>query len=101
MAQQVQALLAELSIDWEEVLARLLGDVPAHQLGRLARAAGNWVQTFRRKFERDTADYLLHEQGLIAGRHEVEDLGRAIFTLSNDVDRAEVRLRRLRERRLR
>ncbi|MEQ8661445.1 MAG: SCP2 sterol-binding domain-containing protein, partial [Gammaproteobacteria bacterium] len=35
VAQDVQALLAELDIDWDEWLAGYVGDVAAHRVGRL------------------------------------------------------------------
>lgn len=99
VAQQVQALLAELSIDWEEVLAGTIGDVPAHTLGRLARALGGWGEAALRRLERDAADYLKHESRLVVQRREVEDLGRAVFALADDVERLAARVQRLRERR--
>jgi len=98
VAQQVQALLAELSIDWEELLSRTIGDVPAHQVGRAARAVFAFGKQALAKLERDTADYLKHESRLVVSRQELEQFGRAVFTLTDDVDRLEARLRRLRER---
>ena len=99
VAQQVQALLAELSIDWEELLSHTIGDVPAHQVGRAARAALAFGQRLLTKLERDTADYLQHESRLVVQRSDLEQLGRAVFTLADDLDRFEARFKRWRERR--
>ena len=99
IAQQVQALLGELKIDWEELLASKIGDVPAHQLGRFARAAAGWGRASLAKFERDTADFLHHEIRLAVERHDIDNFGRATFVLADDVDRLAARFRRLRERR--
>jgi ubiquinone biosynthesis protein UbiJ len=98
IAQQVQGLLAELSIDWEELLSRSIGDVPAHQVGRAARAVFALGKQALAKFERDTADYLKNESRLVVSRQQLEQFGRAVFTLSDDVERLEARLKRLRER---
>lgn len=98
IAQQVQALLADLSIDWEELLSRTIGDVPAHQVGRAARAVFALGKQALAKFERDTADYLKHESRLVVSRAELEQFGRAVFTLADDIDRFEARLKRARER---
>lgn len=98
IAQQVQALLAELSIDWEELLSRSIGDVPAHQVGRAARAFFGLGKRALAKFERDAADYLKHELRLVVSRQELDQFGRAVFTLADDVDRLEARIKRLRER---
>ena len=98
VAQQVQALLADLKIDWEELLSRAIGDVPAHQVGRAARALFGLGREAFAKLERDTADYLNHESQLLARREDRDQFGRAVFSLADDVDRLEVRVQRLRER---
>ena len=98
IAQQVQALLAELSIDWEELLSRTIGDVPAHQVGRAARALFALGKQALAKFERDTADYLKHESRLVVSRLELEQFGRAVFSLADDIERLEARIKRARER---
>ncbi len=98
IAQQVQGLLGELSIDWEELLSRTIGDVPAHQVGRAARAVFALGKQALAKLERDAADYLKHESRLLVSRQALEQFGRAVFTLADDVDRLEARLKRLRER---
>ena len=98
VAQQVQALLAELSIDWEELLSRTIGDVPAHQVGRAARAVFAFGKQALAKFERDTADFLKHDSRMVVSRQDLEQFGRAVFTLADDVDRLEARIKRLSER---
>ena len=98
IAQQVQALLAELSIDWEELLSHTIGDVPAHQVGRAARAVFALGKQALAKFERDTADYLKHESRLVVSRLELEQFGRAVFSLADDIERLEARIKRARER---
>ena len=98
IAQQVQALLADLRIDWEELLSRTIGDVPAHQVGRAARALFALGKQVLAKFERDTADYLKHESRLVVSRSELEQFGRAVFTLADDIERLEARIKRVRER---
>ena len=98
VAQQVQALLADLQIDWEELLSRAIGDVPAHQIGRAARAVFALGRDALAKLERDAAEYLNHESQLLASREQLEQFGRAVFVLADDVDRLEARLQRLRDR---
>lgn len=98
VAQQVQALLAELSIDWEELLSRTIGDVPAHQVGRAARAVFAFGRHALAKFERDTADFLKYESRMVVSRQDLDQFGRAVFTLADDVDRLEARIKRLGER---
>lgn len=94
-AQAVHLLLAELTVDWEELVSCFTGDVAAHQLGRTARSLGRLLNVAFHKIERDVSEYLQHEILLVPRREEVEDFTRSSFALTDDVDRMEVRLARL------
>jgi ubiquinone biosynthesis accessory factor UbiJ len=95
VAQEVQALLAELDIDWEEWLAERFGDVAAHRLGRVVRGALAFGQRCRRDFEQDVADYLRHELMIVPRADELARHGRAVYELADAVERVEARLQRL------
>lgn len=97
-AQAAQLLLAELTVDWEELVSRFTGDVAAHQLGRTARSVGRLLNVAFDKIERDVSEYLQHEILLVPRREEVEDFTRSSFALTDDVDRMEARLARLERR---
>jgi ubiquinone biosynthesis protein UbiJ len=87
--------------DTEEELSLLLGDVPAHQLGRLARATLAWVRGAARTAWRNTAEYLAHERADLVPRREGEQFLRGVDALREDVDRAAARLEQLARRRAR
>lgn len=93
--QAFQDVLRNLRVDWEELLARLAGDVVAHQAGRAARALGTQAEHTAQTLQADVREYLIEEAGLLVNRHEVADLLDAIDTLRSDADRLEARLRRL------
>lgn len=99
VAQDVQALLAELDIDWDEWLAAYLGDVAAHRIGRALRRAGGFAAGTARRLEQDGADYVRHELALVPQRGELDAFGRDVYALTDAVDRAAARLRRLQARR--
>jgi ubiquinone biosynthesis protein UbiJ len=98
IAQDVQALLAELDIDWDEWLAGYVGDVAAHRLGRAVRGAAGLAGSSARRLEQDLGDYLRHELELVPLRPELEAYGREVYALADAVERAAARVRRLRER---
>ena len=93
-AQCVQALLSELRIDWEEILSRFIGDVGAHQSGRVFRALNEWRTTAAARFEEDIVEYLQIEARMLPTRRDTERSEHAVFTLADDVDRLEARIRR-------
>jgi ubiquinone biosynthesis accessory factor UbiJ len=87
--------------DPEEELSLVVGDVPAHQLGRLVRAALGALSRAGDTAWRSTADYLAHERADLIPRHEGEQLLRGVDALREDVDRAAARLDELERRRTR
>jgi len=95
----LQAILHRLELDWEGELARLVGDVPAHELGRLIRGglrAGRGVaDSLLRQLEE-----FVHEEGrLLPPRAELEDFYQDVQDLALRVDRLAARVERLQRRR--
>ena len=93
--QAFKAVLDTIDIDWEERLARLTGDVLAHQLGNAARHTGSWLTHARLTLEQDLSEYLQEELRVVPTRIEIENLIEDIGRLGMDTDRLEARLRRL------
>jgi ubiquinone biosynthesis accessory factor UbiJ len=99
VAQRFRELLRLLRPDLEEEFALVLGDVPAHQLGRLAR----WAGTFARRAVDTTltnlGEYWGHERGDLVPRHEGEQFLRGVDALREDLDRLQARVELLARRR--
>jgi len=98
VAQRFSELLALLKPDPEEELAQLIGDAPAHHLGRLARAAMDFGDHAARTAVRNVAEYLAHERRDLVPRAEGRQLLDGIDALRDDVDRFEARLKHLAQR---
>ena len=93
--QAFQDILRALRIDWEELLARVVGDDVAHQTGRAVRAAAAQVRHAAGSLETDAGEYLTEEAELLTTRHELDGFLDSVDVLRSDVDRLEARLRRL------
>jgi ubiquinone biosynthesis protein UbiJ len=98
VAQQFSELLGLLKPDPEEELAQLVGDGPAHHLGRLARAATAFGDRAARTTVRNLAEYLAHERRDLVPKAEGRQLLDGIDALRDDVDRVEARLNDLAQR---
>ena len=79
----------------EEELSRLLGDVPAHQLGGLARSALGWLRRGVRTSADNLAEYLAHERRDLVPRAEAQGFLHDVDTLREDADRLEARVNAL------
>lgn len=86
---ELQAVMHNLDIDWEEALGELLGVVPAHTLSQAMRGAGNWARERQQSFVRLASEYLTEESGSVLGRREFEAFNADIHELRLALDRAE------------
>lgn len=97
LGQRFQRLLEQADIDWEEQAARVLGDVPAHQLGNVLRDLGGWSKQALGTLKQDVSEYLQEESRLLPVRSRAGAFRRSVETLQRDLESLEQRLARLRE----
>lgn len=98
LGRELQNLLAGLDIDWEELLARLIGDLPAHRLGNLARSGRAWSDRALANLTRDAGEYLQYEHRDLPPAHVVDRFLDEVDRLREDTERLEARVRRLQQR---
>ena len=96
VGREFQAILAQLDIDWEEQLSKVVGAAVAHQLGNLWRGFRGWGRRTSDILLRDGAEYLQQELRALPPRHAVEQFLSAVDTLREDADRLAARIERLR-----
>lgn len=98
IAQRFQELLRLLAPDPEEELSLLVGDAPAHRVGRLARGTLDWTRRAATTLLRDIGEYASHERRDLVSKQEGEPFLRGVDALREDVDRFEARLALLEQR---
>ncbi len=95
LATTVGKVLRELRWDAEEDLSRVIGDIPAHQLGlvgaRIRKEIGRQAASVAGMF----AEYWLEEQPLIAKKTHLAQFARDVDALREDAERLTKRLERL------
>jgi len=92
IARKYRELAQLLKPDPEEELSLAIGDVPAHQLGRLARGALGWSRHAAATAVRNVAEYLAHERADLVPRAEADQFTSGVDRLREDVDRLEARI---------
>ena len=95
LGQRFQDVLQGVTIDWEEQLSRVLGDVAAHSIGNLVRDARAWQQRTLSTIGQDLTEYLQEERRDLPPRHRVDDYMREVDELRADCDRLARRVARL------
>lgn len=98
LAERFRELARLLEPDFEEELALAVGDVPAHEIARLARATLGWWRHAADTSLRNVAEYLAHERGHLVSRPEGRQLGMGIESVRDTIERLEARIDALEKR---
>jgi len=92
LGQRFGAILGGLDIDREELRARLVGDVAAHEIGRRARAADEQAQRIRQTLIDNLSEYLTEEARLLPHRFEIEAWQKQVEHARDDLARLAARV---------
>ena len=95
LLDSLRSLAANLSVDWEELLARRVGDRVAHQLFRRVAAGRDWLQDQEREGAAMVGEWLRYESRLVVSREELERWCTDVDELREICDRLEARVNRL------
>lgn len=95
LARDLGDALAAFAPDWEEFLARGVGDVAAHSIGATARRLGAEIRHAARSARENLSEYAQYEAGWLPSRGEAEHFFGEVDLLRAQVDRLAERIRRL------
>jgi len=94
-AQSLATALKGLRFDWEENLAKLFGDLPAHWLGRSLRAGWAWGRDNWASAPQALAEYTQEELRLLPAHAEVQAFLDEVDELRATTERLTQRIQRL------
>lgn len=95
VAQKFRELLAQAQPDFEEELARVVGDVAARRVANVARGFLDWGRKASDSLATNVVEYLQEEGRDLPTRVEVEEFLADVDRLRDDTGRLEARLARL------
>ena len=61
VANKFNALLSQLDIDWEEIIAKRVSDITAHKIGNVFRGDNQWFERSLKSVVLDGGEYLQEE----------------------------------------
>lgn len=88
----LQRLVKNLDIDWEEMLSQFTGDIIGHQTAQLIRAKLSWAKDRAKSGQRLTSEFLTEELKTLPGKAELNDFYQQVDDLRLAVDRAVARV---------
>lgn len=95
---ELQFILRDLDIDWEEPLAKLIGDAPAHQLGTGIRMAASWLKDALGSAPKAGAEAVSEEWRMTPPQAQFEAFAEDVAGFAQGVDRLEARIEVLRRK---
>ncbi|MBL1271362.1 MAG: ubiquinone biosynthesis protein UbiJ [Marinobacter maritimus] len=98
LAHQFQRALDQLNPDWEAAMARHIGDVPAHFIGKRIRNSVSWSRQAFSTLNANIEEYVHEESRALPGRRELEATFEDIDALSLRTERLEARLNQIESR---
>ncbi|MBK1886241.1 SCP2 domain-containing protein [Marinobacter sp. DY40_1A1] len=98
LAHQFQRALDKLNPDWEAAMARHIGDVPAHFIGKRIRNAVSWSRQAFGALNANIEEYVHEESRALPGRRELEATFEDIDALNLRTERLAARISQIESR---
>ena len=95
LGRRFKSLLADMEIDWEEHLSRLIGDIAAHRLVGVFDQLTSWGKSAASNFSDDVGEYLQEESRDVVSAPEMEMFFQQVDRLRDDTERLLARSHRL------
>lgn len=92
---EMQRLVKNLDIDWEEMLSQFTGDIIGYQSAQLIRAKFGWVKDRTKSAQRLTSEFLTEELQALPSKPELTHFYEQVDELRFAVDRVARRVERL------
>lgn len=92
----LQQLINNLDIDWEEMLTQIFGDLLGHQTAEVIRKSANWQKQQAQKIQRLGKEFVTEELQAIPSKFELESFSQQVDELRLAADRLVARVNNLR-----
>lgn len=88
----LQKILKNLDIDWEEMLSQVFGDIIGHQGAELIRSKMSWAKDRANNIQRLTSEFLTEELRVLPNQPELAFFNAQVDELKLGADRVAARL---------
>ena len=95
LLSDMQTILSQLDIDWEDALNQVMGDLLGHSMANKIRFLAGWTQHRLQSGQRLISEYLTEELKSLPAKPELESFYQQVDELRMNVDRLEQRIARI------
>lgn len=98
LASRFQEIISDARIDFEEILADIIGDLPAHQIALYTAWKAQWYRSSANSLLHNLDEYMKEEARLIPTRPEADHFYNEIEKLKEDAERLAARFSLLKQK---
>lgn len=95
IGQRFASMLNSLDIDWEELLAQRVGDVPARIAFDFLTKAQQWQADAKTTIQKNLNEFLVEEAQIVSHASQVDHFVQAVDMIRNDTARLQARLAKI------
>ena len=95
LGSQFKKILAQINIDWEEILSNYAGDMVAHKVGNIAHEFSAWFKRGKQSMYMDVSEYLTEESLMSPANAEINKFINDVDRLREGTDRLQVKINKL------
>jgi ubiquinone biosynthesis accessory factor UbiJ len=92
---ELQKVLKNVEIDWEEMLSQVFGDIIGHQGAELIRSKMSWTKDRVSNIQRLTGEFLTEELRILPSAPELNFFNAQVDELKLSADRVEARIEQI------
>lgn len=97
LLNQIQTILSDVEIDWEEPLTEILGVVPGHALAESLRSSFSWVKKQSDSMKQAIPELLTEELRAVPSETELNHFYQEVDQLSSASQRIDARIQRIKQ----
>ena len=94
---EINKLMAELNVDWEAILAAVIGDIPAHLMAEKLRKSAAMAKNVGQRAKSAAAEVAKEELRVTPTSPEFKGFSQQVRELSSGVERAAARINKSRQ----
>ncbi|WP_296057184.1 SCP2 sterol-binding domain-containing protein [uncultured Amphritea sp.] len=98
LATRFSQVMVDAALDWEGILAQVLGDLPAHELARLLKWKTRFYLQAGHSLVQNFEEYIKEELQLLPSQPQLKRFYSEVDSLRQETERAEARIERLRRK---
>ena len=95
---EINNLMAELNVDWEAILAAVIGDIPAHLMAEKLRKSAAMAKNVGQRAKSAAAEVAKEELRVTPTSPEFKGFSQQVRELSSGVERAAARINKSRQK---